>query len=282
MEPMSTIRCPRCLTEGQAPAELERLLCPVCSTVLRRATCSACGQVHVVEESNPAFTCPVTGIQLMVVGGTLQPTSAAAAAPPPPPPAPPPAPSPPAAPRGPTAPAALPPGPQPIGQQPPPPPPPSAPAWDQAVGSPGAPQVPGQEPVADGEGAGRPIPWKVIAIVGLAVAVLVAVLVIVLVSRSNDEADPTTPQGLVIQQLDASDDTARTACTAVHTFAANRATLVQLLDTLPPAGRAALLQSIRTQGGGWLPPEAKHWAFPEIRLGLLTLWDQCQRRGLGP
>jgi hypothetical protein len=131
------------------------------------------------------------------------------------------------------------------------------------------------------EGPARTIPWKIIVIVGVAVALLVAVLVVVLVSRSDDEADPTTPQGLVIEQLDASDAIARTACTAVHTFAADRATLVQLLDTLPPSGQAALLQSIRTQGGDWLPPESKHWDFPEVRLGLLTLWDQCQRRGLG-
>jgi hypothetical protein len=278
MAPMSTIRCPRCLTEGQAPTDLDRLLCPVCSTVLRRAACSACGQVHVIEESNPAFTCPVMGVELMVVGGTLQPTSAAAAAPPPPPAPPPPASPSPAASRGTAAPMALPPGPQPTGQHTtlPPPPPPPAPAWDQAAAASAASDHVGEE--ADGP---RSIPWRTITIVGLAVALLVAVLVVVLVSRSDDEADPTTPQGLVIQQLDASDANARTACTAVHTFAANRATLVQLLDTLPPAGQAALLQSLRTQGGDWLPPESKHWRFPEVRLGLLTLWDQCQRRGLG-
>ena len=132
---------------------------------------------------------------------------------------------------------------------------------------------------APGRSAGPP--WRVIAIVALAVALLVVALLVVLRSGSKDGAEPKTPQGLVIELLDTSDANARTACAAVHTFAADRATLVQLLDTLPPAGRAGLLASLRTQGGDWLPAEAKHWGFPEARLGLLTLWDQCQRRGLG-
>ncbi|MCC6225539.1 MAG: hypothetical protein IT195_03945 [Microthrixaceae bacterium] len=51
------IRCPRCLTDGQAPPELERLLCPVCATTSVWRQCGDCGQRHLVVEGE-GFLCP--------------------------------------------------------------------------------------------------------------------------------------------------------------------------------------------------------------------------------
>jgi hypothetical protein len=248
------------------------MLCPVCSAVMRRTDCPECGQRHLIDEAAAETACPVTGSRLAIVGGTLTRPPAdvvppAPAMPPPPPPMPPP--------------------PVPESATPPPPPPPPGP-----FGAPAAPpqsdwgtstqsSVPGVPPVPEAPPeAPAPRSRRGLLIVAAAVLLVAIVVVVVLLVSRSDEEGGASVQVLVIEQLDASTQNAQTACQAVRSFATDRATLVRILDQMPAQAQESLVQTMRTQGGSWLPPESADWGFAEVRLGLVTLWDECSARGI--
>jgi len=114
-----------------------------------------------------------------------------------------------------------------------------------------------------------------------AVLVLAVIAVVVIVAvRSGGNEGSSSVQSVVVDQLDASDQDAQTACQAVRSFATDRATLVNLLDKMPAQAQDSLVQTMRSQGGTWLPPESADWGFAEVRLALVTLWDECAERGI--
>jgi hypothetical protein len=151
-------------------------------------------------------------------------------------------------------------------------PPPPAPAGHP----PPVPEVPLEEKA-------EPPVRRSLLIAAVAIAlVAIIVVVVLLVVRSGDDqgAAGTSVRAVVVQQLDASQEGAQTACQAVRSFGKDRKTLVQMLDQMPAQAQSNLVDTMRTQGGSWLPPESADWGFPELRRALVTLWDECGRRGL--
>jgi hypothetical protein len=137
------------------------------------------------------------------------------------------------------------------------------------------PHDPGESPAAPE----RPkVNRTLLIVLGAVLVVAIVVVVVLLLTRSNDDS-PATVEGYVAEQLSASDQNVEAACGAIHSFAADRAGLVRLLDTMPVQARNSLVQTLRTQGGSWLPPESADWGYPEFRRGLLAVWDECARRG---
>lgn len=232
MSEMVPLRCPRCLTDGQAPAELERLVCPVCESILAWGECGYCGGRHLGVEGEP-LSCP-NGPTVPVAPSFASPLSRPTATPP-------------SAALPPTAPAPL-----------------------------GGPVIPGAQGLTERpEKRSRRTVFLVLAVV---VAVAAAVVAFILI-RSDDDGSGArrSVEQVVRESLESNPDALGMACEQVSVLGGDRAKVTEMLDSLPANTRDAMVESLRQRGEqeGWLPDEATTWQFPELRLAILTLFDEC-------
>jgi len=274
MAELEMIRCPQCLTDGQAPADLPRMQCPVCRAISSRQHCPLCGGGHLVLDGTDTITCPVHQTTVHLDGSPVGATPAAPVAP-----------EPPAAPT----------------MAPPPamPPPVAAPAPEPAAGgwSTGAPAVPpsaipgavdpsGPPPAyVAGEPAassGSRFPKFLVPAIVAAVVVIAAVVIGIFVLSGDDSTDPASIPDAVKKELDANPSQVANACAQVQVFGPSREQLQQMLESLPDAQQQSLLDTLRDQGEreSWLPEGAEAWTFADLQAGLLALYDECTRRGL--